>query len=75
MTPVVTRSCCRPVHDGMISAAEAAAGSIDELPSGALRVHVYAGTDPVSKRRLDLTEVVPPGLVRPSEPEKFGRAC
>lgn len=34
---------------------------IDELPSGALRVRVYAGTDPVSKRRLDLTEVIPPG--------------
>lgn len=36
-------------------------GSIDELPSGALRVRVYAGTDPVSKRRNYLTEVVPAG--------------
>ncbi|GAA1597584.1 hypothetical protein GCM10009789_59370 [Kribbella sancticallisti] len=34
---------------------------IDELPSGALRVRVYAGIDPVSKRRLDLTEAVPAG--------------
>jgi integrase len=36
-------------------------GSIDELPSGALRVRVYAGRDPVSKRRHDLIEVIPPG--------------
>ena len=36
-------------------------GSIDELPSGAFRVRVYAGKDPVSGRRHDLIEVVPPG--------------
>lgn len=36
-------------------------GSIDELPSGALRVRVYAGMDPVSKRRHYLTKVVPAG--------------
>lgn len=36
-------------------------GSIDELPSGALRVRVYAGTDPVTKRRHDLVEVVASG--------------
>ncbi len=36
-------------------------GSIDELPSGALRVRVYAGQDPVTKRRHDLVEVVPAG--------------
>jgi integrase len=36
-------------------------GSIDALPSGALRVRVYAGVDPVTKRRHDLIEVVPPG--------------
>jgi integrase len=36
-------------------------GSIDELPSGALRVRVYSGLDPISKRRMYLTEVVPPG--------------
>ncbi|KAA2259410.1 hypothetical protein F0L68_20925 [Solihabitans fulvus] len=29
-------------------------GTIDELPSGALRVRVYAGIDPASKRRHDL---------------------
>jgi integrase len=31
---------------------------------------VYAGTDPVSKRRLDLTEVVPPGPKQASLAEK-----
>jgi integrase len=36
-------------------------GSIDELPSGALRVRVYAGIDPVTGRRHDLIEIVPPG--------------
>jgi hypothetical protein len=35
--------------------------SVDELPSGALRVRVYAGVDPVSKRRHDLIEIIPPG--------------
>jgi len=36
-------------------------GTIDELPSGALRVRVYAGKDPVTGRRHDLVEIVPPG--------------
>lgn len=36
-------------------------GSIDELPSGALRVRVYAGLDPVSKRRHYLTEIIAAG--------------
>jgi len=36
-------------------------GSIDELPSGALRVRVYAGVDPLTGRRHDLVEIVPPG--------------
>lgn len=36
-------------------------GGIDELPSGALRVRVYAGTDPITKRRHDLIEVIPAG--------------
>ncbi|UPK76369.1 tyrosine-type recombinase/integrase [Nocardioidaceae bacterium SCSIO 66511] len=38
-----------------------ARGSIEELPSGALRVSVYAGIDPVTKRRLYLKETVPSG--------------
>ncbi|XVV05979.1 hypothetical protein ACQPW3_11565 [Actinosynnema sp. CA-248983] len=36
-------------------------GSIDALPSGALRVRVYAGIDPITRKRHDLTEVVPAG--------------
>jgi hypothetical protein len=36
-------------------------GSIDELPSGALRVRVYAGRDPLTKRDHYLTEVIPAG--------------
>lgn len=36
-------------------------GSIETLPSGALRVRVYAGSDPVTGRRHYLTETVPAG--------------
>src|SRR5664279_1320827 len=36
-------------------------GGVDRLPSGAFRVRVYAGQDPVTKRRHYLTEIVPPG--------------
>jgi integrase len=36
-------------------------GTIDQLPSGALRVRVYAGADPVTGRRHDLVEVIPSG--------------
>jgi len=36
-------------------------GAIEELPSGALRVRVYAGMDPISKKRIYLSEVVPAG--------------
>lgn len=33
-------------------------GGIEELPSGALRVKVYAGRDPITKKRHYLTETV-----------------
>ena len=44
-------------------------GSIESLPSGALRVAVYAGIDPVTKRRHYLREIVPagPGAERAAE--------
>jgi integrase len=45
-------------------------GAIDELPSGALRIRVHVGRDPVSKRRLDLIEVVPPGPHAGAQAEK-----
>jgi integrase len=38
-----------------------AQGNIETLPSGARRVRVYAGIDPVTKKRHVLTEVIPPG--------------
>ena len=38
-----------------------ARGGIDELPSGALRVRVYAGVDPVTKREHYLQESLQAG--------------
>lgn len=48
-------------------------GSIEELPSGSLRVAVYAGIDPVSKRRHYLRETVPAGPNAHREAEKVMR--
>lgn len=45
-------------------------GSIDTLPSGARRVRVYAGRDPVSKRELYLSEIVTAGPRADREAEK-----
>src|SRR4051812_12182466 len=44
-------------------------GTIEALPSGSLRVKVYAGVDPVSKKEHYLLETVPagPGAVREAE--------
>jgi hypothetical protein len=36
-------------------------GRIETLPSGSLRVKVYVGIDPVSKKRLYLEETIPAG--------------
>ena len=38
-----------------------ARGGIDELPSGAIRVRVYAGIDPLTRKRMHLTDVIPAG--------------
>ncbi|GAA2660416.1 LacI family DNA-binding transcriptional regulator [Paractinoplanes durhamensis] len=38
-----------------------ARGEIERLPSGSLRVRVYAGIDPVTKRRRYLQETIPAG--------------
>ena len=43
-------------------------GQIETLPSGSLRVSVYAGLDPISKDRVYLRETVPAG------PDAEGRA-
>ena len=45
-------------------------GNIDALPSGSLRVRVYAGVDPISKKPLYLTETVPPGPRQAREAEQ-----
>jgi integrase len=45
-------------------------GSIRSLPSGSLQVRVFAGTDPVSKKDLYLTEVVRPGPRQAREAEQ-----
>ena len=36
-------------------------GEVEQLPSGSLRVRVYAGIDPVSKKKHYLVETVPAG--------------
>lgn len=45
-------------------------GEIEHLPSGALRVKLYAGTDPLSGRRHYLRETVPAGVNAEAEAEK-----
>lgn len=45
-------------------------GAIEELPSGALRVRVYAGMDPVSKKRIYLSEIVSAGPKAGREAER-----
>ncbi len=48
-------------------------GSVEKLPSGALRVAVYAGIDSVSGRRHYLREVVPPGPAAEAEAQRVMR--
>ena len=55
------RVSLRSVTRSLGTDARRARGSIDELPSGALRVRVYAGLDPVSKRRHYLSEIIDAG--------------
>ncbi|TKG68337.1 tyrosine-type recombinase/integrase [Prauserella endophytica] len=45
-------------------------GEVERLPSGALRVKVYAGVDPLSGRRHYLRETVPAGPKAEDEAEK-----
>jgi integrase len=45
-------------------------GSIEERPGGSLRVKVYTGYDPVTGRRLYLTETVPAGPKARAQAEK-----
>jgi integrase len=45
-------------------------GEIETLPSGSLRVRVYAGIDSVTKKKHHLTEVIPPGPTPARDVEK-----
>jgi len=45
-------------------------GQIQELPSGSLRVTVYVGVDPLTKRRHFLREVIPAGPTAANDAEK-----
>jgi len=45
-------------------------GEIETLPSGSLRVKVYAGIDPISKTRMYLRETIPAGPTAEREAEK-----
>lgn len=45
-------------------------GEIETLPSGSLRVRVYAGIDPMSKKKHYLVETVPAGSKAAREAEK-----
>src|SRR4051812_43773931 len=45
-------------------------GEIETLPSGSLRVRVYAGIDPVSKKKHYLVETVPAGPRAAKEAER-----
>jgi integrase len=48
-------------------------GGIEELPSGGLRVSVYAGTDPLTGRRHYLRESIPAGPSAQAEADKAMR--
>lgn len=48
-------------------------GTIEELPSGSLRVAVYAGMDPLTKNRHYLRETIPAGPRSEAEAEKVLR--
>ena len=45
-------------------------GRIEQLPSGSLRVVVYAGQDPLTKRRHYLREIIPAGPRAAAEADK-----
>ena len=45
-------------------------GEIETLPSGSLRVKLYAGVDPISKARVYLRETIPAGPNAEKEAEK-----
>ena len=55
---------------GQSRARERRRGRVRTLPSGSLQVTVYAGVDPLTGRRLELTETVPAGPTAARDAEK-----
>jgi integrase len=45
-------------------------GTVESLPSGSLRVQVYAGIDPMTGKKIRLTETIPPGPRASADAEK-----
>jgi hypothetical protein len=63
MTTNVTPTCATllVMADSKVRRLARARGSIDVLPSGALRARLYAVQNPLTKQRRMLVEVIPPG--------------
>src|SRR4051794_27962304 len=74
LTPTWDQTWCERPYTAAMGQARGSSkqrrGSIETLPSGSLRVKVYAGYDPVSGRRHYLDEVVPAGPRAAAEAEK-----
>jgi integrase len=65
--------CDNSVSGSRIQRRKRVKGSIEQLPSGSLRVSVYAGIDPLTKHRHYLRELVPAGPRAADEAEKVMR--
>lgn len=61
MVLLVVRNALQWHHVALLNTTEASPGQGRNAARGALRVVVYAGVDPVSKKRVYLTEVIPAG--------------
>lgn len=71
MVPFVVRAAYRgAMAKGSSGRKQPQRGQIEELPSGALRVKVYAGVDPLSGRRHYLRETIPAGPNAQDDAEK-----
>jgi integrase len=66
----MTGACCRPCMVDGSRRPKRQRGSIRRLKSGSLQVRVYAGVDPVTKKDLYLTAVIPPGPRQEKQAEK-----
>lgn len=67
---VVPASYARTMSSSRGTSSRRRRGEIATLPSGSLRVKVYAGIDPLSGKRHYLTETIPAGLTAAADAEK-----